>query len=278
MQTPFSPLDDAPGLRVIQSSRIAAILKLLEARSSLSIAELAARFDCSEETIRRDIRQLEQTGRVLKVHGGVRTPDADFEAPYRLRFREQAEAKQQIGQAAAELVEPGMTLLVDSGTTCFWLVRALARVPDLTIITNSIDVASEVLGRPKQRLFVAGGVINHDYRAAFGPEAIAYCGGFVPDLTIFSMGAIDAERGFLDFEPDEATFKRALLERARRIVVLADSTKFGRKGTTRVADFADVADLVTEAQPSHAFVAAAAATGMAVHVARAAPAADSPPL
>ena len=92
------------------------------------------------------------------------------------------------------------------------------------------------------------------------------------------MGAIDAERGFLDFEPDEATFKRALLERARRIVVLADSTKFGRKGTTRVADFADVADLVTEAQPPHAFVAAAAATGMAVHVARAAPAADSPPL
>ncbi len=265
--TEIDTLDSKSGARPIQVARLTSLMKLLEERGHCSVAELAVHFDVSEETIRRDIRQLERTGRVQKTHGGVSIPSSELEAPYRIRLREQSDAKQRIAQHAARMVTEGMTLLLDSGTTCLWLARALAGFRDLTIITNSMEVAHEVLGRPGQRLFVAGGPIKPDYHAAFGPEAIAFCRRFVPDITILSMGAIDAACGFLDFDSDEATFKRSILDRSRRVVVLADSTKFTKPGFIQVADFADVKALYTDAQPPAAIRDAAQAHGMAIEVA-----------
>lgn len=262
-----SAADGRTPARVTQSARLAILLGLLEERPYWTVAELAQRFEVSEETIRRDVRQLEQSGQVQKTHGGVGVPSSALEAPYRNRLREQAEAKQRIAQRALQLIEPGMALLLDSGTTSFWLARALAHVRDLTIITNSIEIAHEVMGRPAQRLFVAGGRITPDYRAAFGPEAIDYAARFVPDLTVLSIGAVEADRGFVDFDVDEAMFKRALLKQSRRIVVLADATKFTRRGLVEVAPYQAVRDLVTD-QPLPAPIAAAAeAAGMRVHLA-----------
>lgn len=260
-------LDSKPGTRTIQVARLTALMKILEERGHCAVAELALHFDVSEETIRRDIRQLERTGRVQKTHGGVSIPSSELEAPYRIRLREQSDAKQRIAQHAATMVAEGMTLLLDSGTTCLGLARALAGMRDLTIITNSMEVAHEVLGRPGQRLFVAGGPIKADYHAAFGPEAIAFCRRFVPDITVLSMGAIDAACGFLDFDSDEAIFKRSILDRSRRVVVLADSTKFARPGFIQVADFADVKTLYTNEAPPPAIRDAATAHGMGIEVA-----------
>jgi DeoR family glycerol-3-phosphate regulon repressor len=265
--TEIDMLDSKIGARPIQVARLTALMKLLEERGHCSVAELAEHFDVSEETIRRDIRQLERTGRVQKTHGGVSIPSSELEAPYRIRLREQAEAKQRIARHAARTVTEGMTLLLDSGTTCLWLARALAGLRDLTIITNSLEVAHDVAGRPGQRLFLAGGPIKPDYHAAFGPEAIGFCQRFVPDITVMSMGAIDATRGFLDFDSDEATFKRSILDRSRRVVVLADSTKFAKPGFIQVAEFAAVQSLYTDAEPPAAVREAATAAGMAIEVA-----------
>ncbi len=251
---------------VNQNERQSTMLGLLDERPHWSVAELAARFDVSDETIRRDVRHLEGLGRVQKTHGGVSLPNHLVEPPYRIRLRQQAEAKQRIAQMAAEFVEPGMTVLLDSGTSAFWVARALHDVRDLSIVTNNIGIAHEVSGRPGQRLFLAGGRIDPIYNAAFGAEAIDYCRGFVPDISFYSMGAIDA-RGFLDFDPDEAAFKRALVGRARRLVVLADSTKFHQAAALHVADFDEVGDLVTEARPPAPLLERAAAARLAVHVA-----------
>ncbi|WP_448663489.1 DeoR/GlpR family DNA-binding transcription regulator [Sphingomonas sp. CJ20] len=259
-------IDIPASARVSQSERLNRMLALLDERAFWSVAELAARFDVSEETIRRDVRQLEHSGRVQKTHGGVSLPSGAIEAPYRVRMREQAEAKQRIGREAARLVTPGMTLLLDSGTTSFWLARALAPMRDLSIVTNSIEIAHEVLGRPGQNLFFAGGRINSDYHAAFGADAIAYARCFVPDLTILSIGAVEAERGFLDFDADEAMFKHALLERARRVVMLADGTKFDKTGSLQVAGFGQVNDLVTDRAPPPPIARAAAAAGTTIRV------------
>lgn len=253
--------------RAPQAARLTQLMKLLEERTHCSVAELATHFDVSEETIRRDVRQLETAGRVQKTHGGVSIPAGALEAPYRIRLREQAEGKQRIARHAAQMVQDGMTLLLDSGTTCFWLARALAGVRELTIITNSVEIAHEVLGRSGQRLFLAGGQIKPDYHAAFGPEAISFCQRFVPDLTVLSMGAVDSARGFLDFDADEAMFKRALLGRSRRVVVLADSTKFNKAGFIQVADYADVDVLCTDSAPPPAIADAARRDGMTIEVA-----------
>ena len=259
--------DSRPAARVRQRERLDRISALLDDRPFWSVAELATRFDVSEETVRRDVRQLEQAGRARKMHGGVSLPGGRIEAPYRVRLREQAAAKQRIGRAATAAVQPGMTLLIDSGSTSFWLARALVGMRDLTIVTNSVEIAYEMLGRPGQRVFLAGGRINADYHAAFDAGALAYARGFVPDLAVLSITAIEAERGFLDFDADEAMFKRALLDRARRVMVVADATKFARQGACHVAGFGEVDELVTDAAPPASIAAAAAAAGMAIRIA-----------
>jgi DeoR family glycerol-3-phosphate regulon repressor len=249
-----------------QSARLAAILQLLEAKTFWAVSELAERFEVSEETIRRDARHLEQNGVIQKMHGGISAASNKIEAPYRIRLRENVAAKQRMAHTAAALVSEGMTLLLDSGTSCHWLARNLAHLQNLTIVTNSVEIAHEVLGNPGQRLLLAGGPVNQAYRAAFGPESSAFCRRFAPDLTVLSMSAVDAERGFLDFDPDEAAFKQTLLERARRVVVLADHTKFTKPGFIQVASFAEVHDLVTDREPPASTVQAAAQSGTRLHI------------
>lgn len=248
-----------------QAARLAAIVQLLETQAFWAVSELAERFDVSEETIRRDARHLEQSGVVQKTHGGISATSNKIEAPYRIRLRENVGAKQRMARTAAALVSEGMTLLLDSGTSCHWLARSLAHLQNLTIVTNSVEIAHEVLGNPGQRLLLAGGPINQIHHAAFGPEASAFCSRFAPDLTVFSMSAVDAERGFLDFDPDEAAFKQTLLERARRVVVLADHTKFAKPGFIQVASFSDVQDLVTDREPPASAVQAATLSGTRLH-------------
>lgn len=259
--------DGPSAARVRQSERLDQISALLDDRPFWSVAELATRFDVSEETVRRDVRQLEQAGRARKMHGGVSLPGGRIEAPYRVRLREQAAAKQRIGRAAAATVQPGMTLLIDSGSTSFWLARALVGIRDLTVVTNSVEIAYEMLGRPGQQVFLAGGRINADYHAAFDAGALAYARGFVPDLAVLSISAIEAERGFLDVDANEAMFKRALLDRARRVMMVADATKFARQAAFHVTGFDGVGELVTDAAPPPAIADAAAAAGMAIRIA-----------
>ncbi|MEI9989050.1 MAG: DeoR/GlpR family DNA-binding transcription regulator [Rhizomicrobium sp.] len=254
-----------------QGARLAAILQLLEEKAFWAVSELADRFEVSEETIRRDARHLEQSGVIQKMHGGISATSNKIEAPYRIRFRENVAAKQRMAQTAAALVSEGMTLLLDSGTSCHWLARSLAHMQNLTIVTNSVEIGHEILGNPGQRLLLAGGPVNQIHHAAFGPEASAFCRRFAPDLTVLSMSAVDAERGFLDFDADEAAFKQPLLERARRVVVLADHTKFAKSGFILVASFADVQDLVTDREPPADTVRAASLSGTRLHFSEDAP-------
>ena len=254
----------APGMT--QTARLSAILTLLEGRPNWTIAELAVHFQVSEETIRRDVRQLEHMGRVRKVHGGVSLPSNGLEGPYRSRMRQQAEGKMLLARKAAELVHEGMTVFLDAGTTTFWLARALSPLRDLTVITNSIEIAQEVVDRPGQRVFFAGGAIHPGYHGAFGMEAISYCRGFVPDITVLSVGAIEAERGFMDFDADEASFKRAIIPHARRVMMLADAAKFSRSGKMHIAGYEDVHDLVTDKAPPPDIGKMAEAAGVRVHI------------
>ncbi len=232
-----------------QSNRLHELLELLAENSSCSIADLAQRFEVSEETIRRDVRQLENTGRVRKVHGGVRLPDNVFEAVYHQRINENAQLKRLIGLKAAEMVKDGMTLLLDSGSSTYWLAKALTKVRNLTIITNAIEVARELTGRNNARVYFAGGEINESYCSSFGPETQNFMRQFTPEIAFFSMGAVEAKRGLLDYFLPEAELKRAIAPLARKIVVLVDSSKFERAGLIRTLDFKDIHVLVSDADP-----------------------------
>jgi DeoR family glycerol-3-phosphate regulon repressor len=243
-----------------QTARLDAILSTLSDQGSCTIADLATAFAVSEETVRRDIRRLELDGAVRKVHGGVRLRDRRAEAPWRQRLNVNAEVKKRIAACAANLVEPGMTLLLDSSTTAFWMAREIASMRNLTVVTNSLETASELAATSEARLFLAGGAVNATYRAAFGAEAAAYANRFVPDLAFFSIVAIDAARGFLDHEPEEAEFARAVLPNARRTICLADASKFEAPGRIIAAEWSQV-DLIVADRPAPVDIEAAAREG-----------------
>lgn len=246
------------------TDRQTAILELVELHRSMTVSALSTEFAVSEETIRRDIKQLESAGRVEKIHGGVRLPVTQLEPPYWQRVNRNAEAKKRIGLKAAEQVHNGMTLFIDSGTTSLWLAKALTAQKDLTVITNSLEVAAELAGRPDCKLVIVGGVVDMDYRAAFGVEAIAQARRYLPDILFLSAGGVTGEGGWLDFSHDEADFKRALLPLARKKIVLADSSKFDAPGTVQFAALDEVDVLLSEQLPKAAFAAALQKAGVAV--------------
>lgn len=234
---------------VNMSERLITMLELIRLNRSMSVVDLSQRFDVSEETIRRDIRQLEATGRVVKVHGGVRLSSSTLEPPYQGRVSLNSAAKKEVGEKATELVEDGMTVFIDCGSTSYWFSRMLTKPKKLLVVTNSLDVANEVIGRDDWRLAFTGGQIDPDYRAAFGREAILQARQFTPDLLFLSIGGIHSDIGLLDFSIDEANFKRSLLDRARRKVVLTDSSKFSGAGSVHLADFDQIDTLVCDKPP-----------------------------
>ncbi len=234
---------------MLQETRQAEILNLLHLHRSRQISDLAQHFDVSEETVRRDVKQLEAEGHAHRVRGGVKLTETAFEPPYMVRRNQNAQQKRAIALAAATLVADGMTVLIDSGSTAYWLSRALAKRRNLTVITNALEVAREMAGKNGCRIFFAGGEIDHGYQSCFGSETETFLSGFTPEIAFFSISAVDSRRGLLDFHYAEATLKTKLAPLASKVVVLADSSKFERQGIVKALDFSQVHAFVTDAEP-----------------------------
>jgi len=232
-----------------QSKRHSEIMKLLQMKKSCSVIELAKTLNVSDETIRRDIRQLAATGAVEKIHGGVVLPQNTLEPPFLSRMQEQQEEKERIARLTASLINDGETILLDNGSSSCYVARELITHRNLTVVTNSTEVARELCSRNQNRVFMAGGEIRSDDSAAYGPSAIQFAKQFSTNRAILSMGSITAEEGCLDYDLSEAEFKRAILPHARSIIVVADHTKFSRSGVVKVCEFDQIDLLITDRMP-----------------------------
>lgn len=246
--------------REMKYSRQDKILKALGAAKTCSISDLAQALDVSEETIRRDVRALEEAGKVHKLHGAVRLPDNVFESPFDARVNERTEAKQAIAAAAAPLVPEHASIFIDSGSTSLHVAQALRGHRQLSVVTNALDVARALASINNNRVFFTGGEIDQDYRAAFDAQAHDFVGRFSPDLAILSMGALDLEHGMMDFHLGEASIKQKVIRSARKIMVVADESKFGRRGLIHTCRYDAVDILVTDTAPPDEFRAALAQT------------------
>lgn len=207
---------------------------------------LAAELDVSDETIRRELRTLEDQGAVIREHGGARLAGAALEGPLNQRMEENADAKLRIARAAAALVPDGGIVFIDSGTTSIFTAKQLVERKSLTVITNSLQVASDLGAINGNRLFLAGGQMDYDYRAFSDHQAQAYVQGFTPHLAILSVGAISLDRGLMDFHPGEAAMSRIAYATAKQVLLGVDASKFGRYALLKTAEAAQVDILVTD--------------------------------
>ena len=232
-----------------QVKRHMAIMKMLQQEKSCGVVDLAVALEVSDETIRRDIKQMAQTGAVEKIHGGVMLPHASLEPPFLRRLEQQRSEKQKIAKLAASLIRDGETLLIDNGSTSCYIAKELNAHRNLTVVTNSTEVARDLCARNNNRVFMAGGEIRADDSAAYGPTAVNFAKQFTTERAILSIGAVHGELGCLDYDLSEAEFKRAVIPQAASIIMVADHTKFNRPGVVKVCGFDVVDMLLTDRLP-----------------------------
>jgi DeoR/GlpR family transcriptional regulator of sugar metabolism len=250
---------------VLPSQRRQAVLRRLTTHGEVYFSELATEFGVSEMTIRRDLETLEAEGLARRVRGGaISVVSRSYEPPFAVRATTASAAKSAIGVTAAGLVNDGETIIVDVGTTTLELARALHGRRGLTVVTASLPVAVELGADPDVRVLVTGGQIRHDELSLTGGMAEDAFTTMNCDLAFIGVAGVCASPGLTEYNPDDARVKRAAIGAARRIIVLADSSKLGRVAFSTVAPLSAVDVLVTDAPAAHPTVKDIAAAGVDV--------------
>ena len=223
------------------------IMDVITSVGRIEAEAMALHLQVSRETIRRDLKELESSGRIRRVHGGAISVDLGLEAPFRRRRRMQVEAKRRIGRAAAALLRPGMSCFVDAGTTTAAFAAAL-NVPGLTIITNSIEVAALLrAGAADSEIFLLSGHLGADVPSTSGALTIAQIERSQVDVAILSPVGVHPTAGVTYYDADEAEIARTMIARAQSTILLADRTKLGQVSRYAVCACNALDALVTDA-------------------------------
>jgi DeoR family fructose operon transcriptional repressor len=220
---------------------------IVESRGSARLEELSAALGVSQATVRRDLNALEAAGRLRRVHGGAVAIDQRLDEPhFDVKAAAAAAEKQRIAARAVELIAPDDTVYLDSGSTVHALARLLPGWNRLTVVTNSLPVATELVGLGP-RLIVIGGELRATSRAFVGPLTRLLLDELHLDRAFMGTFALSLDDGLTTTDPSEAYTKQLVLSRAREVILLADSTKMGTRSFVRAGRLEDVDVLVTDA-------------------------------
>ncbi len=236
-------------LEMIPAQRRAMILERIQKNGSASIVELAGGIGASPSTIRRDLEQLTEQGYLERTHGGallVAPLQATFEREPALNAHLQREQKRAIGAVAALRLSPRESVIFDSSSTVLEAVRGgLARQIPLTAVTNSLEAATLCAASPDWRVIVPGGTVRAGTRMLVGEPGESFLAGIHTDLCL--IGAL-AVTGMLltDASLEVAALKRAMIQSARRTILLVDSTKFQAPGFCTFCSLAAIDEVITD--------------------------------
>ncbi|MFE9249170.1 DeoR/GlpR family DNA-binding transcription regulator [Streptomyces sp. NPDC007088] len=242
-------------LNLLAEQRRAVILDEVRRRGGVRVNELTKRLGVSDMTVRRDLDALARQGAVEKVHGGAVPPAeaSSHEPGFEAKSGLEQSAKDTIARAAAELVVPGQAIALSGGTTTFALAQRLADVPELTVVTNSVrvaDVFHSAAGgsapRPGSATVVLTGGVRTPSDSLVGPVADRAIDSLHFDLLFLGVHGIAPQAGLSTPNLAEAETNRRLVRAARRVVVVADHTKWGTVGLSSFAPLDAVDTLVTD--------------------------------
>ncbi len=250
-----------------------ALLELLTENGRVSVEEAADRLTVSQATIRRDFDQLAQQQMITRTRGGAVANGVSYDLPLRYKTAKHSAEKQRIGTAAAALVEPGMVVGLNGGTTTTEVARALAVRPDLagnvddaqlTVVTNALNIANELLVRSRMKIVVTGGVVRPQSFELVGPLGGNILREVTLDVALLGVDALDVTLGAAAHHEGEAAMNTLMVGRARRVVVIADSSKLGGHAFARICPIDRVDTLITDSGADPEVVAAFEQAGVRV--------------
>lgn len=233
-----------------RDERRQAIMDLLVEFRAVDLDELAERFGVSKMTIHRDLDDLEQVGLLRKVRGGA-TIEAgtQFESDFRIRELQDSTAKSRMAHSALELVEPGMSVMVNDGSMASLLGARLAEKAPLTVITNNAAVLDHLNGAPRITLIALGGVFSPKFNGYFGIVTEQALARLRADIAFISTPALAGLQAFHMEEPVVRT-KRAMMACAESSVLLVNHQRFGRPALHLLADLSEFDAIITDANPA----------------------------
>lgn len=240
------------------------LLELINRRGFATLDDLVASLNVSESTVRRDLEALDQAGAIKRTHGGA-VCAAEVRSMPALDDRETTATreKQAIGRVTAALVADGETVLLDGGTTTLEVARSLIGRP-VQVVTNSLPIAQLLAPHKESDLILIGGYVYPRTGVAMGPIALASLKEIRVGMTIMGAGGIVPE-GVFNSNSVLVETERQMMRCAQRVVVVTDSTKFGRLSLTKLCELSEIHDLVTDAGLPEAYRSTLQAAGVQIH-------------
>ncbi|MEO1658415.1 MAG: DeoR family transcriptional regulator [Pseudomonadota bacterium] len=248
------------------SDRQRAIVQLVERTSFATIAELAEKFDVTTQTIRRDVNALCVSQALARFHGGVGLPNSVQNEDYTDRQSALASAKDEIGRLVQAIIPNHASIFMNIGTTTEAVAEHLLGHQGLRIVTNNLHIADVFSKVDGFEVMVAGGFVRGSDGGVVGEAAIDFLRGFKLDYGIIGISGIDPDGSLLDFDYREVRAAQAIIANARKTILVADHTKFGRAAMAKVASLGDVDLLVTDLPVPPAFQDVVADAGVQVLV------------
>jgi DeoR family transcriptional regulator, aga operon transcriptional repressor len=228
-------------------SRRKEILQMLSDKGEVFVEALSEKFGVSEVTIRNDLDQLEQKNMLLRARGGaIKLEGVAIDQRVADKNRINFPEKSRIGKVAAQLVTESDTIIIDSGSTTAEMVRALADFQDLTVITNAINIANQLIVRPNINVIIPGGYLRKNSLSLVGPLAEKSLRNFNVDKAFLGVDGFDTKNGIYTPNVEEARLNEIMIEISREVILLADSSKFSKRSFAFICTIEQIDKVITD--------------------------------
>ena len=224
------------------------ILEILNSKGQVAVNELSKLFNVSEVTIRNDLSHLENKGLLIKTRGGgIKSQRAGIDQQLNEKTKLNAKEKQLIGKKAAEIINDEDTIIIDSGTTTVELAKNLGEIKNLTVVTNALNIASQLI-RNEIKVILLGGMLRNTSLSLIGPIAENSIKNFHCDKCFLGVDGIDSKSGIFTPNPEEANLNKMMIEASKEIIVVTDSSKFKRKSFAFIAPLSKINYVITDSK------------------------------
>ncbi|HHW93883.1 MAG TPA: DeoR/GlpR transcriptional regulator [Clostridiaceae bacterium] len=240
---------------MLVSERRQRIIDILREKKSVTVTELRNEFGVSEETIRRDLLQLEQDKMLNRVYGGAYLGNIVQQTlPITLRKETCRDAKEIIADICGEMIDNGDTIMLDTSTTAYYIAKTLKKRRNVTVITNSLDTAHFLSSLDSINLICAGGRLIGEFQAFLDNSALKFMEGFYADKAFVSCTGISIQNGLTDSVVEQGNIRRVMLKNAQQRICIADDTKLGKTTLARIVPLDAIDCLVTNVRPSEVWL------------------------
>jgi DeoR family transcriptional regulator of aga operon len=252
------------------SRRRQEISTLVRERGSVQVMDLSERYGVSMQTIRKDLHFLAKKGVAERSYGGAISADAVnvvAEPPLETKRAANIDAKSRIGALAAAMVQPGDSVVLDSGTTTLQIAQHLPDSDEITVLTNDLDILGVLARKERIRVVMLGGALRRRNRAFYGAQTESALSDLHVDKLFLGVDGFDFERGITTHYEPEAMLNRKMAKAARQVIAVTDRSKFGKVCLHRILNVEEIDDLVADVIEADAVQAAADRLGFRLHLA-----------